>query len=111
MEKELLKKILQNYPSSSVSEAKDLHSLRQAYPYSQLLHVLAARTSKEHGFVDQQTELQLAAVYSADRAILKNLMGTVTQEPPVSNGEAIAPTSESPNIPVSPTVDTRKSGE
>ncbi len=106
MEKELLKKILQNYPSSSVSEAKDLHSLRQAYPYSQLLHVLAARTSKEHGFVDQQTELQLAAVYSADRAILKNLMGTVTEEPPASNGGTVAPPSDSPNIPVSPIVDT-----
>ena len=70
MEKDLLKKILQNYPSTSVEEAKDLQSLRQAYPYSQLLHVLTARTSKEHGFVDQQTELQMAAVYSADRVIL-----------------------------------------
>jgi len=106
VEKELLKKILQNYPSSSVSEAKDLHSLRQAYPYSQLLHVLAARTSKEHGFVDQQTELQLAAVYSADRAILKNMMGTVTEAPSGSNGGTLAPPSETPNIQVSPIVDT-----
>jgi tetratricopeptide (TPR) repeat protein len=106
VEKELLKKILQNYPSSSVSEAKDLHSLRQAYPYSQLLHVLAARTSKEHGFVDQQSELQLAAVYSADRAILKNLMGTVTEEPLASNGGTVAPPIASPNIPESPVVDT-----
>jgi hypothetical protein len=106
VEKDLLKKILQNYPSSSVSEANDLHSLRQAYPYSQLLHVLAARTSKEHGFVDQQTELQLAAVYSADRAILKNMMGTITEEPSASNGGTITPPSETPNIPVSPVVDT-----
>jgi len=106
VEKELLKKILQNYPSSSVSEAKDLHSLRQAYPYSQLLHVLAARTSKEHGFVDQQTELQLAAVYSADRAILKNMMGTVTEASSGSNGGTLTPPSETPNIPVSPIVDT-----
>jgi hypothetical protein len=103
VEKDLLKKILQNYPSSSVSEAKDLHSLRQAYPYSQLLHVLAARTSKEHGFVDQQAELQLAAVYSADRGILKNLMGTVTEEPSASNRGPVAP--PSPNISLSPTVD------
>ena len=105
MEKDLLKKILQNYPSSSVSEAKDLHSLREAYPYSQLLHVLAARSSKEHGFVDQQTELQLAAVYSADRAILKSMMGAVTEGPPVSNGGTVAPPSASPNNPVSPIVD------
>jgi len=106
VEKDLLKKILQNYPSSSVSEAKDLHSLRQTYPYSQLLHVLAARTSKEHGFVDQQTELQLAAVYSADRAILKNMMGTVTEAASASNGGTLAPPGDAPNIPGSPIVDT-----
>lgn len=101
MEKDLLKKILQNYPSSSVEEAKDLHSLRDSYPYSQLLHVLAARTSKEHGFVDQQTELQMAAVYSADRGILKNMMGAVTQEPG-TNGGTVAAVAEPSNIPVSP---------
>jgi hypothetical protein len=106
VEKDLLKKILQNYPSSSVSEAKDLHSLRQTYPYSQLLHVLAARTSKEHGFVDQQMELQLAAVYSADRGILKNMMGTVTEESSTAHGGPVAPPSAMPNIPPSAIVDT-----
>ena len=74
MEKDLLKKVLENYPSSSVEEAQVLHSLRVAYPYSQLLHVLSARASKDHGLRDQQNELQLAAVYSADRGILKALM-------------------------------------
>jgi hypothetical protein len=104
VEKDLLKKILLNYPSSSVEEAKDLHSLCDSYPYSQLLHVLAARTSKEHGFVDQQTELQLAAVYSADRAILKSMMGAVTEQPG-ANGGSIAATGEPSNIPASPIVD------
>ena len=100
MEKDLLKKILQNYPTSSVEEAKDLHSMREAYPYSQLLHVLAARTSKEHGFAEQQSELQLAAVYSADRAILKNLMGAA-----ITNGGIVAPKGEVPNIPAAPIVE------
>jgi tetratricopeptide (TPR) repeat protein len=103
VEKDLLKKILQNYPSSSVEDAKDLHSLRESYPYSQLLHVLTARTSKEHGFVDQQMELQLAAVYSADRAILKNMMGAVTEQ--LGNGGSVT-VSEPTNIPVDRNVDT-----
>ena len=46
-----------------------------AYPYSQLLHVLSARASRDHGLGDQQSELQLAAIYSADRSILKTMMG------------------------------------
>jgi hypothetical protein len=103
VEKDLLKKILQNYPSSSVEEAKDLHSLRESYPYSQLLHVLTARTSKEHGFVDQQMELQLAAVYSADRAILKTMMGAATEQPGI--GGINVDTGEPSNIPVSSNVD------
>jgi hypothetical protein len=89
VEKDLLKRILQNYPLSSVDEAKDLHSMREAYPYSQLLHVLAARTSKEHGFAEQQIELQLAAVYSADRAILKNLMGSIANQEADNGGSAV----------------------
>ncbi|HEX6225716.1 MAG TPA: tetratricopeptide repeat protein [Chryseolinea sp.] len=100
MEKDLLKKILQNYPSSSVEEAKDLHSMRETYPYSQLLHVLAARTSKEHGFAEQLTELQLAAVYSADRAILKNMMSDA-----FGNGGMLAANDEAPNITAAPIVE------
>jgi hypothetical protein len=108
VEKDLLKKILQNYPSTSVEEAKDLHSLRETYPYSQLLHVLAARTSKEHGFAEEQMELQLAAVYSADRAILKNMMGAIIKQP-TTNGGTLTPGSDTPNIPVSPIVDSLNS--
>jgi hypothetical protein len=74
VEKDLLRKVLQNYPLSSIEEAQELHSLKESYPYSQLLHVLSARASKDHGFSDQQNDLQLAAIYSADRSILKNMM-------------------------------------
>jgi len=91
VEKDLLRKVLQNYPSSSAEEAQELHSLKESYPYSQLLHVLSARASKDHGFSDQQNDLQLAAIYSADRSILKNMMSG---------------TGEEHNIPVKPVVDT-----
>jgi hypothetical protein len=89
VEKDLLKKVLESYPSCSVEEAKELHLLCEAYPYSQLLHVLSARASKAHDLSDQQNGLQLAAVYSADRSVLKWMMS--------SNGE---PAESRPETPV-----------
>lgn len=88
MEKDLLRKVLQNYPSSTAQDAEQLHAMKEAYPYSQVLHVLAARVSKEHALNTQQNELQMAAVYSADRGVLKHMMsnqgGEAMQTPEVS---------------------------
>jgi hypothetical protein len=81
VEKDLLQKVLQNYPVSSAEEAKELRALTEAYPYSQILHVLAARVSKEHALASQQTELQTAAVYSADRGVLKHMMSDQSSQP------------------------------
>ncbi len=66
--------ILKHYSGSSVEEAQEVLSLRSLFPYSQLLHVLSARVSKDHGFSNQQSELQLAAVYAADRMVLKEIL-------------------------------------
>jgi len=60
-----------------VSEAMDILALKQRYPYSQLLHALSAKVSRDHGFSTQQQELQLAAVYASDRATLKEVLETV----------------------------------
>jgi tetratricopeptide (TPR) repeat protein len=49
-------------------------SLCDQYPYSQLLHALAARVSKDHNLQNQQAILQSAAVYSTDRSVLKEIM-------------------------------------
>ena len=81
MEKDLLQKVLQNYPLSSVKEAEELRALADAYPYSQVLHVLAARVSKDHALESQQAELQTAAVYSADRGVLKHMMSDESGQP------------------------------
>jgi hypothetical protein len=75
VEKDLFNKVLHKYPTSTVAEAQELLSLKDKFPYSQLLHVLTARVTKDHGLSQQQTELQLAAVYAADRALLKSMMG------------------------------------
>jgi hypothetical protein len=74
VEKEIFIKLLERYPESTAEEAEAVLMLKAAFPYSQVLHALSARLSKEQGFSTQTQELQLAAVYAADRGVLKEVM-------------------------------------
>lgn len=49
-------------------------ALKEDFPFSQVLHAISARVSKEHNLGDPRAELQTAAVYSADRSVLKELL-------------------------------------
>jgi hypothetical protein len=89
VDKDQFIKVLHHYSGSSVEEAQEVLSLKESYPYSQLLHTLSARVTKDHGFSNQGGELQLAAVYAADRAVLKEIMYEEPMSPLV---EASAPT-------------------
>lgn len=85
MDKQQLADLLNHYTASSTEEATEVIALSDQYPYSQLLHVLAARVSKDHNLQNQQDILQAAAVYSTDRSVLKQIMtepmpATVVQE-------------------------------
>jgi hypothetical protein len=81
VEKTEFLQLLQHYARTSVEEAKDIASLKGEFPYSQLLQTLAARASKDHGFQHQQRDLQMAAVYAADRALLKEIITLQPEEP------------------------------
>ena len=74
MDKKQLTDLLNHYTASSTEEATEVISLCDQYPYSQLLHALAARVSKDHNLQNQQNILQSAAVYSTDRSVLKQIM-------------------------------------
>ena len=74
VEKDHFVEVLKNYSESSKEQALKVLSLKESFPYSQLLHTLSARLSKDHGLKDQQRELQMAAVYASDRAVLKDVM-------------------------------------
>ncbi|HET9486092.1 MAG TPA: hypothetical protein VFO54_01585 [Chryseosolibacter sp.] len=81
MDKTLFLNILHRYASTSVEEAKEIIALRMQFPYSQVVQTLAARVSKDHGFQHQQADLQTAAVYAADRAVLKDMITLQPEEP------------------------------
>lgn len=78
MDKKQLTDLLNHYTASSTQEATEVISLCDQYPYSQLLHALAARVSKDHNLQNQQAILQSAAVYSTDRSVLKQIMSAAT---------------------------------
>jgi hypothetical protein len=80
--KNLLLEVLRNYAANSDQEAAEVVALKKQYPFSQVLHAISARISKDFSFDTQQTELQQAAVYCTDRAVLKHIM-TLGFEHPV----------------------------
>jgi hypothetical protein len=85
MNKEQFLRAIKSFNEVSIEEAKELHALRETYPYSQVLHALNARLSKDHNLESGQKDLQLAAVYSADRSVLKDIMNRVPEVWPTSH--------------------------
>jgi hypothetical protein len=80
VEKRQLISLLHHFDSASSQEANDIISLLKEYPYSQVLHSVSARVSKDLQLSNQQDLLTQAAVYSTDRTVLKEIM---TISPPV----------------------------
>jgi hypothetical protein len=66
--------VLKRFTATTKREAEEILSLKSQYPYSQLLTALAARVTKDHDFTIQNSELTIAAVYAADRTVLKEVM-------------------------------------
>ena len=76
MEKDQLLFLARNFDSLTVDEAMELVSLKSSFPYCQLIHNLAARGAHDHRLEKSEHELQLSAVYSMDRSVLKSIMAS-----------------------------------
>ena len=74
VEKEHLLFLTRNYDSLTADEAKELISIKSSFPYCQLIHNLAARGARDNALENSGQELQLSAVYSTDRGVLKSIM-------------------------------------
>ena len=84
MDKNQFLQAIRSFTEVSIEEAKELCALREKYPYSQILHALAARLSKDHNLPSHQHDLQMAAVYSGDRSVLKEVMSKAPEVWPAS---------------------------
>jgi len=76
VEKEKLLFLTRNYTSLTADEARELISVKSTFPYCQLIHNLAARGAQDNELENSSKELQLSAVYSTDRGVLKSIMSS-----------------------------------
>lgn len=74
MEKERFLELAIHYTSLTEAEAKDLDALQKEYPYSQVIHNLASRGAQDNGFDSYKRLLNVSAVYSTDRSVLKDII-------------------------------------
>jgi len=79
VEKEKFHQLLTNYTALSKEEAQVVLGLQRDFPYSQVLHGLAARAAQDNNLSDKDHHLHLSAIYSTDRGVLKTIMTTLQQ--------------------------------
>jgi hypothetical protein len=91
--KQQFRTIVKNYTSLEKGEAVDLISLSQHYPYSQLIHNLAARGAQDYELAEKDSSLHVSAIYSTDRSVLKLIMVATKQPRMVIEEKTIEPLS------------------
>jgi hypothetical protein len=74
VEKEHFLDLAKNYTSLTVEDAQAVEALQRSFPYSQVVRCLASRGAHDHELANAAALLALSAVYSTDRAILKEIM-------------------------------------
>jgi hypothetical protein len=74
LEKERFLDLARNYTSLTEAETKDLDALQKQFPYSQVIHNLASRGAQDHQLKTSKTLLNISAVYSTDRSVLKDII-------------------------------------
>ncbi len=74
MEKALFEDLLLNFTALDSNEALEVEQLSRQFPYSQLLHLMAARAAQDNSLPNKETLLHTSAIYSTDRSVLKSVM-------------------------------------
>ena len=79
LEKKQFYTLLNNYTSLTREEAEVLLSLEKEFPYSQVIHSLAARATQDNQLPEKEDQLHLGAIYTSDRAVFKSIMTATPQ--------------------------------
>lgn len=80
MEKKKFHVLLNNYSSLSEEEAQLLISIEKEFPYSQVIHSLAARAAQDNNLAEKEEQLHLGAIYTTDRSVFKSIMTVTSQK-------------------------------
>lgn len=87
MEKERFLELARNYTSLTEEETNDLDALQREFPYSQVIHNLASRGAQDNQLASSKKLLNISAVYSTDRSVLKDIITTPRTERGAQNIE------------------------
>jgi tetratricopeptide (TPR) repeat protein len=85
LEKDAFLFLAENYTSLNQEETHALILLLDDFPYSQIIHVLAARAAQDNLLDSREHLLHTSAIYTTDRAILKSIMTAPRSERAVAN--------------------------
>lgn len=95
--------LLNNNSSLTEDETAEISKLQDEFPYSQAIHNLVARGAQLNNLGSKQTQLNIAAVYSTDRAVLKSLVTALKGERKAQRPEPVKATEVT--APVDPIVE------
>jgi len=76
LNKQKFSQLVKDYNSISTDDRNKLHELVSNYPYSQVLHTLIAKANKDANTDIANQTLGYAAMYAADRSVLKEVIET-----------------------------------
>ncbi len=74
MDKQGLRTLVKNYTSTTAKDTAALAAIQKKYPYSQLIHQLVSRSVKDQKIKGAEKFIQHAAIYTADRSLLKEIL-------------------------------------
>ncbi len=94
LEKKRFHNLLYNYTSLTHEEAQELISLENQFPYSQVIHSLAARATQDNKLQEKEEQLHLGAIYITDRSVFKSIMTALPEERKMESGEIMRVTEE-----------------
>lgn len=72
--------LVKNFTALTPEELSTLKDLSAQYPYSQIIQLLVARSTRDQALTDQQHHLHRAAIYATDRSVVKWAMTAARQD-------------------------------
>jgi len=94
VEKDQFLALVKNYTSLTKEEARELISMQDRFPYSQVIHHLCSRGAQDLNLDSRQNLLHKSAIYATERAVLKSIMTARPVDRPPVERAAVKPEPE-----------------
>lgn len=92
MEKNQFYILLDNFTCLTREESLSILELEKVYPYSQVIHCMAARAAQLHNLSEKENLFHLAALSATDRILFKTIMTSPSQPRKELSSNPVEPT-------------------